>query len=84
MGDRSAGSSGNPRRLELAGGIRVNLPRWLDMDPDGEPIEHVGVAPDVPVDVPPGAFTDTEDPVLAAALARLRAIPGTDRAPARQ
>ena len=79
MGDFSAGSSANRRRLELAGGIRVNLPRWLDLDPLGNPIEHVGIAPEVVLDFPPQAFTDTDDPVLAAALARLREIPEAER-----
>jgi len=81
MGDRTAGSSGNPRRIELECGITVNLPRWLDMDPEGRPIEHVGVPPDVPVECAPGALDETHDPVAEAAFARLRAIPAGERAP---
>lgn len=84
MGDHSAGSSGNPRRLQLDGDIRVNLPRWIDMDPDGHPIETVGVAPDVPVAAEPGGFTKTSDPVLQAALARLRETPEAERRPGRR
>jgi hypothetical protein len=38
LGDRTAGSSANPRRLELPGEITVNLPRWIDLDPGGKPI----------------------------------------------
>jgi hypothetical protein len=76
MGDRSAGSSGNPRRLELAGGIVVNLPRWNDMDPEGKPIEHVGVQPDVALEFGEGDFTDEFDPVLAIAIDKLRKAKG--------
>lgn len=72
MGDHTAGSSANPRRLELAGGIAVNLPRWLDMDPSSKPIDLVGVAPAVPVKASAKDFTDTHDPVIEAALDLLR------------
>ncbi|MHC5010857.1 MAG: S41 family peptidase [Planctomycetota bacterium] len=72
MGDRTGGSSANPRRIDLDCGIAVNLPRWLDMDPDGNPIEHVGVAPEKRVDAAPSDFTPEHDPVLEAALSRLR------------
>ena len=75
MGDRTAGSSGNPRRLEPGAGITVNLPRWRDMDPAGKPIEHVGVKPDVALSFRPKEFTSDKDPVLEAALERLRDIP---------
>ena len=83
MGDRTAGSSANPRRLELECGITVNVPTWLDMDPAGNPIEHVGVAPDETVEAASEELTDTEDPVLAAALKRLRRTPKGDREPGR-
>ncbi len=84
MGDRGAGSSGNPRRLELECGIVVNLPRWHDMDPEGRPVEHAGVAPEVALAFPPEAFTDDADPVFAAALERLRRIPEAERRPGRR
>lgn len=73
MGDHTAGSSANPRRLSPGGSITVNLPRWLDMTPEGKPIDAVGVAPDVRVEAPEGAFTGDGDPVLDRALAGLRA-----------
>jgi len=72
MGEPSGGSSGNPRPLALSCGITVNLPRWLDMDPDGNPIEHVGVKPQRSVPARPGDFTAERDPVLQAALRRLK------------
>ncbi|MHC4163773.1 MAG: S41 family peptidase [Planctomycetota bacterium] len=72
MGDPSGGSSANPRRLELKCGITVNLPRWLDMDPKGNPIEHVGVKPEKLIKAKPEDFTAEKDPVLKAALKYLR------------
>lgn len=84
MGDHTAGSSANPRRLELEVGITINLPRWLDMDPAGNAIEHVGLAPDVVIEAAPGDFSNTSDPVMEAALSRLRKIPQRKRAPARR
>lgn len=74
MGDRTAGSSGNPRRLSLPAGIEVNMPRWRDESPDGTPLEDRGVAPDVPLDVGAAAFSNRADPVVAAALKRLRGL----------
>ena len=71
LGDRTAGSSANPRRHEIQG-VTVNLPRWLDLDPQGKPIDGVGVAPMVPVKASAKDFTADRDPVLEAALEFLR------------
>jgi len=79
LGSPTAGSSGNPRRLELECGISVNMPRWIDFDPAENPIERVGVAPDVPVEAAPEELTAEVDPVFATALARLREIPEGER-----
>jgi hypothetical protein len=68
MGAATGGSSANPRRVELKCGIVVNLPRWLDMDPDGAPIEHAGVKPKKLVKAKPSDFSAQRDPVLEAAL----------------
>ncbi len=84
MGDRTGGSSGNPRRIELEGGIQVNLPRWHDMDPAGNPIEGVGIAPEVVVKAKPEEFTSVKDPVLDAALALLRKTPKGERKPGKR
>ncbi|MCP3915157.1 MAG: hypothetical protein GY711_06350 [bacterium] len=84
MGDRTAGSSANPRRLELDCGITVNLPRWLDMDPEGNPVEHVGIAPAVVIEAAASAFDSEHDAVLEAALKRLRKISKSERKPARE
>lgn len=72
MGDWTGGSSANPRRIELECGITVNLPRWLDMDPRGKPIEHVGIKPEKLIRAKPEDFTAERDPVLEAALKYLR------------
>lgn len=79
MGANTAGSSGNPTQLTLEGGVRVNLPRWLDLDPEGRPIEHVGVPPGIRVGAEPSEFTNQADPVLSDALERLRAMPEKER-----
>ena len=84
MGDWTAGSSANPRRLELACGITVNQPRWLDRDFDGNAIEHVGVKPEELVEAAPGDFDDEHDPVFEAALKALRKTSKTRRGPARK
>jgi hypothetical protein len=81
LGESSAGSSGNPRRLEPGCGITVNLPRWRDLDPQGNPLEHVGIAPSVKLSFAPAEFTATADPVLSAALERLRKTPKGERRP---
>lgn len=81
IGDRTAGSSANPRKLELPGGIVANLPRWNDLDPKGNPIEDVGFAPQVKIDVTRDQLTDTRDPVLEAALEHLRKTPKAKRKP---
>ena len=85
MGDNTAGSSANPRRIEdLPGGIEVNLPRWVDLMPDGEPLDVVGIAPDVRVETTADDFSDTVDPVLRAALDHLREQPQTERRPGKR
>jgi hypothetical protein len=81
MGDNTAGSSGNPRRVGTDCGIIVNLPQWIDMDPQGKPIDVVGVAPRVKIDTKPSDFGANRDPVLTAALDRLRARMKTEKAP---
>jgi hypothetical protein len=84
MGSRTAGSSANPRKLELPAGIVVNLPRWNDLDPRGQPIEHVGFAPQVEIAARSSQFSPTTDPVLEAALKHLRKTPKAKRKPVRE
>lgn len=84
MGDRTAGSSGNPRQVQTDIGVVVNLPRWLDLDPKGKPIEDVGIPPQVRVDANEQDFTPTHDPVLEAALAHLDKLPAAERKPGKR
>jgi carboxyl-terminal processing protease len=83
LGDRTAGSSGNPRRVEPGAGIVVNLPRWIDMDPAGKPIDFVGVSPQIKIEAKPDDFSGERDPVLAAALERLRNRAKEEQGPAK-
>lgn len=84
MGDNTAGSSGNPRQIKLPGSISVNLPRWIDMDPGGKPIDTVGIEPKVKLTIASTDFTGNVDPVLDAALKRLRETPAEARKPGRR
>jgi len=73
LGDRTAGSSGNPRVLNAGAGITVRLPRWVDLDARGRPFDAVGISPQIVVNTQAADFAGDADPVLAAALERLRA-----------
>jgi hypothetical protein len=78
MGDRTAGSSGNPRQLDAGQGITVNLPRWNHLDASGKPFDAIGISPDVTIEAAQEEFTDERDPVLTAALERLRSVDPTE------
>lgn len=78
MGDRTAGSSGNPRQVDAGAGIVVNLPRWIPEDADGKSFDTTGVPPDVPIETTDQDFTRTADPVLSAALERLKKVKPED------
>ncbi|MGD0552330.1 MAG: S41 family peptidase [Sedimentisphaerales bacterium] len=71
VGERSYGSSGNPKPYELGNGVTVWLPSWKDLLPDGTCLEGRGVLPDIGV-----STTDAQlkngDPVLDAGLKYLR------------
>ncbi len=84
MGDWTAGSSANPKRIDAGNNITVNLPRWVDMDPDGKPIEGHGIAPDLPVLVDAAGLGDGGDAILLAALKRLRGIAVDERKPGKE
>lgn len=71
VGADSFGSSGNPQPHTLLPGLVVQLPSWQALRPDGTLLEGEGVAPHLHVDTRPDQLAD-DDPVLAAALARLR------------
>ena len=75
FGERTAGASGNPKRIELGNGVAAFVPSWKQLNLQGEPLETKGIEPQVAV---PSKQTDFEngDPVLEAALNHLR---GTKR-----
>ena len=70
MGEKSYGSSGNPKPVRLANGVTVSLPSWVALTADGEPLEGKGISPDVHVEFPdePG----DHDPLINAALELLK------------
>jgi hypothetical protein len=84
IGDKTAGASANPRRLDAGCDIMVIVPRWLDLGPDGKPFESVGLQPKIAVAASPDDFTDDKDPVLQKALDHLRAIPDLQRQPGKR
>jgi hypothetical protein len=67
IGQRSYGSSGNPRPVDLGNGVTAFVPSWRDFLPDGTEIEGKGIAPDIEVKATARQFAD-DDPVLKAAL----------------
>ncbi len=72
VGGRSGGSSGNPQPIDLGDGVVLMVPSWQALRPDGTCFEGEGLAPDVEVAARPEDLA-TGDPVLARALALLRA-----------
>ena len=50
IGQPTRGASGNPASVDLPNGISVSYSRWVDMLPDGTPIEGKGVSPDITVE----------------------------------
>jgi C-terminal processing protease CtpA/Prc len=73
VGAPTRGSSGNPSPFTLPGfDISVWYSRWVDMLPDGTPVEGRGVVPDVRVDAPTEAYVDG-DPTWEKAVEVLRA-----------
>lgn len=71
VGDRTRGSSGNPKPYDLGNGVTALVPSWRDLLPDGTLLEGAGVEPDLRV---PVTSTQLEggDLVLEAGLAKLR------------
>lgn len=71
VGDRSYGSSGNPKPIDLGNGVTVWLPSWKALRPDGTCFEAQGIKPDVLVQTSKSQL-HKDDPVLEAALKLLR------------
>ena len=73
MGEKSYGSSGNPKPISLANKVTVFLPSWVALTSDGEPFEGKGISPDVHVEFPDGS---EDDPLINAALELLKGDKG--------
>jgi len=71
IGEKSFGSSGNPKPTALSNGVTVYLSSWKDMLPDGAVLEGKGIKPDIAVEASADDF-EHGDPVLSAALNWLR------------
>jgi hypothetical protein len=79
VGARTRGSSGNPKPFELPGvAVTVWHSRWVDLMPDGTPVEGAGIAPDIAVAAPPGAYQE-KDPTWEKAVEVLRKRVSADR-----
>lgn len=72
VGERTYGSSGNPKPHELSNGVTVFVPSWQDLRPDGTCFEGEGLAPDVEVAATAEELA-SRDPILERALEILRA-----------
>jgi hypothetical protein len=72
VGTRTRGSSGNPAPFQLPGvAVTVFYSRWVDLMPDGTPIEDAGIAPEVELNFPAKAYAE-KDPTWEKALELLR------------
>jgi C-terminal processing protease CtpA/Prc len=72
LGSPTRGSSGNPRPFTLPGvPVTVMYSRWVDMLPDGTPVEGRGVPPEILVDLPETSY-EHADPTWERALKVLR------------
>jgi C-terminal processing protease CtpA/Prc len=71
IGQKSYGSSGNPKTVDLGNGITVWLPSWKALRPDGSCFEGEGIKPDIVVRTSEAQLR-TSDRVLEAALKHIR------------
>ncbi|HLN30564.1 MAG TPA: S41 family peptidase [Gemmataceae bacterium] len=72
VGLPTRGSSGNPRPFKLPGvAVTVLYSRWVDLMPDGSPIEGKGIQPRILVDLPASAY-EKSDPTREKAIDILR------------
>lgn len=75
MGDRSCGSSGNPKFIELPAKISISLPQWIDLLPDGRLLEERGIEPDVKFPTKAEYFEGDRDDLLKAAIEKMSKEP---------
>lgn len=70
VGERTAGSTGQPWMHDFGDGVRVSVGAEWAFFPDGRPFEGVGVAPDVEVVPTIEDLKAGRDPALERAQAR--------------
>ena len=70
VGQKTGGSSGNPKIFDLGNGTSASIPQWKDLRLDGTCFEGEGLAPDVEVKAEPRDF-EAADPILAEGLRRI-------------
>jgi hypothetical protein len=58
VGKPTRGASGNPQPVQLPNGLDAYFSRWISLDPEGTPIEDVGVQPEIVVEHVIGAAAD--------------------------
>jgi carboxyl-terminal processing protease len=73
LGERTGGSSGQPYFRDLKYGMGISLSTKREYFPDGAAFEGVGIAPDMEVHTTAADLRAGKDPVLAEALAVIRA-----------
>ena len=71
VGEPSYGNSGNPQAAYLPNGVKVFIPSWKALRPDGSCFEGQGIKPDVLVSSEGGDHAG-DDRVLATAIALIR------------
>lgn len=71
IGQRSYGSSGNPKGHTLPNGVEIVLPSWKVMRLDSSCFEDEGLVPDIEVKAT-AEDLEKRDPILEKALAHLR------------
>ena len=72
LGDTTGGGSGNPRTFALGDGWTFSVSRWIEWTADHRVIEWNGIPPDVFVAWDLLVVGQNRDPVLEAALERLK------------
>jgi peroxiredoxin len=71
IGEKSYGTSGNPKPYDLGNGVTVWLPSWKALMPDGSCFEGEGIKPDIDIRITEKQIRE-KDPVLESALTHLR------------
>ncbi|UCF33657.1 MAG: hypothetical protein JSV78_15130 [Phycisphaerales bacterium] len=70
MGETTRGSSGNPKWLDLPGGVKVSMPTWLGLLADKSILNKGGIEPDVRWPYSGEGFIEDRDDLLEAGLAK--------------